>query len=88
MMCFILQSCVFDYKKEDAIRQCTVINNAMIDVIKAVMQKDSNWIVKVSCVKKKIMVRAWNNTLVYEAIGCSNTARSDVISFYFDGFGM
>ena len=47
MMCFILQGCVFEYKRGDAIRQRMVMNNAMIDVIKARMRKDSNWVVKV-----------------------------------------
>jgi hypothetical protein len=36
---FILQGCVFEYKRVDAILQRTVMNDAMVDVIKAGMRK-------------------------------------------------
>ena len=43
---FILQGRVFEYKRVDAIRQRTVINDVMVDVIKAGIWKGSDWVVK------------------------------------------
>ena len=38
---------MFENKRTDVIRHCMVINDAMVDVIKAGMWKGSYWIVKV-----------------------------------------
>jgi len=37
---------VFEYKRADAIRQRTILNDAVIDVINAGMRKGSDWVVK------------------------------------------
>ena len=39
MVYFIFQGCIFEYKRGNAIRQCKVINDVVIDVIKAGMKK-------------------------------------------------
>ena len=44
---FILQDCVFEYKRAHAIQQRTIISDALIDVVKAGMRKGSDWVVKV-----------------------------------------
>ena len=38
---------MFEYKRDDAIRQRTIIYDALIDVIKVGMRKSSDWVVKV-----------------------------------------